>query len=151
MLAVDDLADASLSDELLRGDELRPVLGVLGDHEHRARLAASGQDPLAGIERGGHRLFEQHVLARPERLDRQPFVQVMREHEVDRIEVSVRQRVFEGGEGLSLGFSCDRLGALRHGINGGGHAHAFGLANGGEVMDGDAAAPHQRQLELRRH
>ncbi len=68
-----------------------PKLGVFAHHQHSLRRSSCrrSEDPLAArlVER--HRLLQQHVLARAQRLHRQTLVQVVGHQDDHRVEARV--------------------------------------------------------------
>ena len=106
----DDLADGSGSKVLLGLDNFGPVLAVFGNHEDAWSFARGGENAVAGVEGGGHGLFQQYVLAGGEALEGDGFVQVVGQHDIDGVEVALCERFVERGKGLPAGFSGVGLG-----------------------------------------
>ena len=113
----DDVADGALLDKLLRLDDLRPVLGVLGEHEHSAGLLGGGENAVTRRQRGRHRLLQDDVLAGRKGLDSQRLVQVVGRQDVHGVEVAVSQPLLQRAEHLGARLGRDlsalaRLGSM---------------------------------------
>ena len=106
-----DVAQLARLDDALHVLVVGQVAQHLRDHEGDARVVAGGHD-LARFRHGaGHRLFEQHVLARPRRLDGVGRVLVVDGGDVDRVHVVAREQL--GGVGVDGARVDARVGGVR--------------------------------------
>ena len=108
------------------------------------------EDPVGGFEAMGDRFLEQDMLAGLQRLDGKWFVQVVGQHQIDRIEVTPIQRLVERRKNLRaarFGGNCfgpfdDRVDARRDANS---RAHFLDSA---QVAGGDSAAADKGKLDL---
>ena len=96
------IADVAGVDDAFDGAPLLRQTQLVADRQHAARAASGLDEAIARGERRRQRLLEQHVLARLERGDADLLVQIVGDHDVDRVDVPASEQgaVIELDDGI---------------------------------------------------
>ena len=110
---VEHLAHRALVDQLLRLHHVRPVLRLFRHHEHHVGLGRERENALGAFQGVRHRLFQHDVLASGEGFRSRLLVQIVRQHQVHRIELALFQGIRQRRERRRAGALGHRLGVRR--------------------------------------
>src|SRR5919202_3168895 len=148
----DRLAQLPALDHVPGADRRAEVALTVADQQVHTRALDGVENPVALLDRVGHRLLEEDVLSRGRGVDGGALVEEVRQRDHDGVDIVALEHLVRAGIRPAAVRFGERIGALAVGVEHGDQTHAVGVRDGSSVSvprspcaeDGNTTLAHIR-------